>query len=75
LQTYPDLVIALEAAATAAQNLIVLCGSLYLVGHFGVKRGYAAVSSSDEGQAMWLDEALCVWAGKDYFSGVSFVWL
>jgi dihydrofolate synthase/folylpolyglutamate synthase len=42
-QTYPDLVPALETAVAAAQNLIVLCGSLYLVGHFlGIKRGYAA---------------------------------
>jgi len=32
-RAYPDLVTALEAAITS-ENLIVLCGSLYLVGHF-----------------------------------------
>jgi dihydrofolate synthase/folylpolyglutamate synthase len=32
-RAYPDLVTALEAAVTS-ENLIVLCGSLYLVGHF-----------------------------------------
>ena len=32
-RTYPELVRALEAAV-ASDNLIVLCGSLYLVGHF-----------------------------------------
>ena len=31
--TYPKLITALEAA-TSSKNLIVLCGSLYLVGHF-----------------------------------------
>lgn len=31
--TYPDLIAALEAAV-ASSDLIVLCGSLYLVGHF-----------------------------------------
>ena len=32
--TYLDLVTALEAAVAASKNLIILCGSLYLVGHF-----------------------------------------
>jgi dihydrofolate synthase/folylpolyglutamate synthase len=33
-QTYLDLLSALEAALTSTDNLVVLCGSLYLVGHF-----------------------------------------
>ncbi|WP_017315581.1 bifunctional folylpolyglutamate synthase/dihydrofolate synthase [Mastigocladopsis repens] len=33
-QTYADLSSALEAAFTSTENLVVLCGSLYLVGHF-----------------------------------------
>jgi len=32
--TFPDLSSALDAAYTATVNLVVLCGSLYLVGHF-----------------------------------------
>lgn len=32
-RTYPDLITALEAA-TSAKKLVVLCGSLYLIGHF-----------------------------------------
>ncbi len=32
--TYPDLLPALEAAFTSTDNLVILCGSLYLVGHF-----------------------------------------
>jgi len=32
--TYPDLVTGLEAAFTGTENLVVLCGSLYLLGHF-----------------------------------------
>jgi dihydrofolate synthase/folylpolyglutamate synthase len=35
LETFPDLVIALKSAiATEEESVIVLCGSLYLVGHF-----------------------------------------
>ena len=33
-QTYPDLPLALEAAFNSTDNLVVLCGSLYLIGHF-----------------------------------------
>ncbi len=33
-RTYPELVTALEAAVASSKELIVLCGSLYLVGHF-----------------------------------------
>jgi dihydrofolate synthase/folylpolyglutamate synthase len=33
-QTYRDLFTALEAAFVAPENLTVLCGSLYLIGHF-----------------------------------------
>ncbi|BAY61627.1 folylpolyglutamate synthase [Calothrix brevissima NIES-22] len=33
-QSSPDLLSALEAAFTASDNLVVLCGSLYLIGHF-----------------------------------------
>ncbi len=33
-QTYPDLFSALETAVSANNNLVILCGSLYLVGHF-----------------------------------------
>ena len=33
-RTYPELVTALSAAVAPPENLIVLCGSLYLVGHF-----------------------------------------
>ncbi|MBD2605576.1 bifunctional folylpolyglutamate synthase/dihydrofolate synthase [Scytonema hofmannii FACHB-248] len=33
-QTYPDLLSALETAFRATDNLVILCGSLYLVGHF-----------------------------------------
>ena len=33
-RTYPELVIALSAAVASSENLVVLCGSLYLVGHF-----------------------------------------
>ena len=33
-QTYPDLTSALEAAFTSTNNQVVLCGSLYLIGHF-----------------------------------------
>ncbi len=33
-RTYPDLLPALEAAFTSTDNLVILCGSLYLVGHF-----------------------------------------
>lgn len=33
-QTYPDLISALAAAFSATDNLIILCGSLYLIGHF-----------------------------------------
>ncbi|BAZ26090.1 FolC bifunctional protein [Kalymmatonema gypsitolerans NIES-4073] len=32
--TYPDFLPALEAAFTSTDNLVILCGSLYLVGHF-----------------------------------------
>lgn len=32
--TYPDLSAALEAAFSQPDNLVVLCGSLYLIGHF-----------------------------------------
>ncbi len=32
--TYPDLKVGLEAAMTASEDLVVLCGSLYLVGYF-----------------------------------------
>ncbi|MBD2387750.1 bifunctional folylpolyglutamate synthase/dihydrofolate synthase [Cylindrospermum sp. FACHB-282] len=32
--TYPDLSLALDAAFTPTDNLVVLCGSLYLIGHF-----------------------------------------
>lgn len=32
--TYPELLSALEAALHQTDNLVVLCGSLYLVGHF-----------------------------------------
>ncbi len=32
--TYPDLTAGLTAACTTSENLIVLCGSLYLLGHF-----------------------------------------
>ena len=31
---YPDLLPGLEAAFTSTDNLVILCGSLYLVGHF-----------------------------------------
>ncbi len=31
---YPDLLSALESAFTSTGNLVILCGSLYLVGHF-----------------------------------------
>lgn len=33
-QTYPDLLSALETAFRATDNLVILCGSLYLIGHF-----------------------------------------
>ena len=33
-RTYPDVVTALEVAVGYPENLVVLCGSLYLVGHF-----------------------------------------
>jgi dihydrofolate synthase / folylpolyglutamate synthase len=33
-QTYPDLLPALETAFSATDDLVILCGSLYLVGHF-----------------------------------------
>ncbi|BAY25831.1 FolC bifunctional protein [Calothrix sp. NIES-2100] len=33
-QSYPDLLSALSAAFAATENLVVLCGSLYLIGHF-----------------------------------------
>lgn len=33
-QTYYDLTSALESAFTDTSNLVVLCGSLYLIGHF-----------------------------------------
>ncbi|MBI1241923.1 bifunctional folylpolyglutamate synthase/dihydrofolate synthase [Umezakia ovalisporum] len=33
-QTYPDLVSALNVACTSTNNQVVLCGSLYLIGHF-----------------------------------------
>jgi dihydrofolate synthase/folylpolyglutamate synthase len=33
-QTYPDLSSALESAFATPDNLVVLCGSLYLIGHF-----------------------------------------
>ncbi|MBW4477210.1 MAG: bifunctional folylpolyglutamate synthase/dihydrofolate synthase [Tolypothrix brevis GSE-NOS-MK-07-07A] len=33
-QTYPDLLSALETAFSATDDLVILCGSLYLVGHF-----------------------------------------
>jgi dihydrofolate synthase / folylpolyglutamate synthase len=37
-QTYSDLPLALEAAFNSTDNLVVLCGSLYLIGHFlGIK--------------------------------------
>jgi dihydrofolate synthase / folylpolyglutamate synthase len=32
--TYPDVFSALDAAVTFTDNLVVLCGSLYLIGHF-----------------------------------------
>jgi len=33
-QTYPDLLSALETAFSTTDNLVILCGSLYLIGHF-----------------------------------------
>ncbi|MDZ7956694.1 MAG: folylpolyglutamate synthase/dihydrofolate synthase family protein [Aulosira sp. DedQUE10] len=33
-QSYPDLTSALSAAFASTENLVVLCGSLYLIGHF-----------------------------------------
>lgn len=33
-QTSPDLLSALETAFSSSDNLVVLCGSLYLIGHF-----------------------------------------
>lgn len=33
-ETYPDLTSALEAAVNEKNNQVVLCGSLYLIGHF-----------------------------------------
>jgi dihydrofolate synthase / folylpolyglutamate synthase len=33
-QSYPNLSSALESAFTSTENLVVLCGSLYLIGHF-----------------------------------------
>jgi dihydrofolate synthase/folylpolyglutamate synthase len=33
-RTYPELAIALEAAVAVPETLTVLCGSLYLIGHF-----------------------------------------
>ncbi len=33
-QTYPNLPLALAAAFKSTDNLVVLCGSLYLIGHF-----------------------------------------
>jgi dihydrofolate synthase/folylpolyglutamate synthase len=33
-QTYPNLLSALETAFSANNNLVILCGSLYLIGHF-----------------------------------------
>ncbi|MBH8575933.1 bifunctional folylpolyglutamate synthase/dihydrofolate synthase [Nostocaceae cyanobacterium CENA369] len=33
-ETYPDLFSALESAFVSPENLVVLCGSLYLLGHF-----------------------------------------
>jgi dihydrofolate synthase/folylpolyglutamate synthase len=33
-QTYPDLLSALETAFRSTDKLVVLCGSLYLIGHF-----------------------------------------
>ena len=35
-QTYPDLLSALETAFSATDHLVILCGSLYLIGHFFV---------------------------------------
>ncbi|MBF2028022.1 MAG: bifunctional folylpolyglutamate synthase/dihydrofolate synthase [Oscillatoriales cyanobacterium C42_A2020_001] len=32
--TYPDVITALKATPTAEQHRVVLCGSLYLIGHF-----------------------------------------
>ncbi|MCV3215501.1 bifunctional folylpolyglutamate synthase/dihydrofolate synthase [Plectonema radiosum NIES-515] len=40
--TYPDLLSALETAFRATDNLVILCGSLYLIGHF-----FATVNTSD----------------------------
>ncbi len=34
IETYPDLFAALEPAVNHPENLIVFCGSLYLIGHF-----------------------------------------
>jgi len=34
VQTYPDLVTGLDTAITTNSDLVVLCGSLYLLGHF-----------------------------------------
>lgn len=44
--TYPDLLPALEAAFTSTDNLVILCGSLYLVGHFLVGGGSIGVNFS-----------------------------
>jgi dihydrofolate synthase/folylpolyglutamate synthase len=33
-RTYPDVFISLDAAFTGGKDLVVLCGSLYLLGHF-----------------------------------------
>ncbi len=32
--TFPDVTSALEAAFSSTDDLVVLCGSLYLIGHF-----------------------------------------
>jgi dihydrofolate synthase / folylpolyglutamate synthase len=46
-QTYPDVISALEAAMAAASNqLVVLCGSLYLIGHFLQLSGLATEDSA-----------------------------
>ncbi|MCL1474088.1 bifunctional folylpolyglutamate synthase/dihydrofolate synthase [Argonema antarcticum] len=34
VQTYPDLITGLDTAITTNSDLVVLCGSLYLLGHF-----------------------------------------
>ncbi len=45
-QSYPDLSSALETAFATGDNLVVLCGSLYLVGHFfGTNTPFTDLSS------------------------------